>query len=172
MKLSWRPFIPVVCALAVLVAPFTGLMPDYWVTLFNYIGISSLVAIGLVLLTGVGGMTSFGQAAFVGFGAYTTGVLTVHFGVSPWLTLPVSLAVTMIAAGLIGAVTVRLSGHYLPLGTIAWGIAFFYLFGNISWLGATTKYSPGWISACVPIRNGGMPESPSWAPSQLMFPNR
>ncbi len=52
-------------------------MPDYWITLFNYIGISSLVAIGLVLLTGVGGMTSFGQAAFVGFGAYTTAVLTV-----------------------------------------------------------------------------------------------
>jgi branched-chain amino acid transport system permease protein len=136
MKLSYRPFIPIVCALAILIAPFTGLMPDYWVTLFNYIGISSLVAIGLVLLTGVGGMTSFGQAAFVGFGAYTTGALTVHYGVSPWLTLPASLAVTMIAAGLIGAVTVRLSGHYLPLGTIAWGIAFFYLFGNINWLGA------------------------------------
>jgi branched-chain amino acid transport system permease protein len=136
MKLSRGPFIPIVCALAILIAPFTGLMPDYWVTLFNYIGISSLVAIGLVLLTGVGGMTSFGQAAFVGFGAYTTGALTVHYGVSPWLTLPASLAVTMIAAGLIGAVTVRLSGHYLPLGTIAWGIAFFYLFGNINWLGA------------------------------------
>jgi branched-chain amino acid transport system permease protein len=136
MKLPRGPFIPIVCALAILIAPFTGLMPDYWVTLFNYIGISSLVAIGLVLLTGVGGMTSFGQAAFVGFGAYTTGALTVYFGVSPWLTLPASLAVTMIAAGLIGAVTVRLSGHYLPLGTIAWGIAFFYLFGNINWLGA------------------------------------
>jgi branched-chain amino acid transport system permease protein len=136
MTLSYRPIIPIICALAILIAPFTGLMPDYWVTLFNYIGISSLVAIGLVLLTGVGGMTSFGQAAFVGFGAYTTGALTVHYGVSPWLTLPASLAVTMIAAGLIGAVTVRLSGHYLPLGTIAWGIAFFYLFGNINWLGA------------------------------------
>src|SRR6202008_148248 len=149
MKLSRWPLIPIVCALAVLTAPFTGLMPDYWVTLFNYIGISSLVAIGLVLLTGVGGMTSFGQAAFVGFGAYTTGVLTVHFGVSPWLTLPVSLAVTMIAAGLIGAVTVRLSGHYLPLGTIAWGIAFFYLFGNINWLGA-----PDGVFGLPPARIG------------------
>jgi branched-chain amino acid transport system permease protein len=136
MTLSRGPILPIAFALAILIAPFTGLMPDYWVTLFNYIGISSLVAIGLVLLTGVGGMTSFGQAAFVGFGAYTTGALTVHFGISPWLTLPASLAVTMIAAGLIGAVTVRLSGHYLPLGTIAWGIAFFYLFGNINWLGA------------------------------------
>jgi branched-chain amino acid transport system permease protein len=128
--------IAVGCAVAILCLPFTGLLPDYWITLFNYIGISSLVAIGLVLLTGVGGMTSFGQAAFVGFGAYTTGVLTIDAGISPWLTLPASLAVTMVAAGLIGAVTVRLSGHYLPLGTIAWGIAFFYLFGNVRWLGA------------------------------------
>ena len=136
MTLSQGRMVPIVCAAAILIAPFTGLMPNYWITLFNYIGISSLVAIGLVLLTGVGGMTSFGQAAFVGFGAYTTGVLTVHFGWSPWLTLPAALAVTMIAAGLVGAVTVRLSGHYLPLGTIAWGIAFFYLFGNLNWLGA------------------------------------
>jgi branched-chain amino acid transport system permease protein len=131
-----RGLIPCVCALAIVVVPFTGLLPDYWVTLFNYIGISSLVAIGLVLLTGVGGMTSFGQAAFVGFGAYTSAVLTLQFGLSPWLTLPASLVVTMFVAGLIGAITVRLSGHYLPLGTIAWGIAFFYLFGNIGWLGA------------------------------------
>jgi branched-chain amino acid transport system permease protein len=136
MKPSRGPLIAVCCAAAILILPFTGLMPDYWITLFNYIGISSLVAIGLVLLTGVGGMTSFGQAAFVGFGAYTTGVLTIHLGISPWLTLPASLVVTMVAAGLIGAVTVRLSGHYLPLGTIAWGIAFFYLFGNVGWLGA------------------------------------
>jgi branched-chain amino acid transport system permease protein len=136
MKLSQSPAVALICAATILIAPFTGLMPDYWITLFNYIGISSLVAIGLVLLTGVGGMTSFGQAAFVGFGAYTTGALSVHFGWSPWLTLPAALLVTMITALLIGAVTVRLSGHYLPLGTIAWGIAFFYLFGNLDWLGA------------------------------------
>ncbi len=123
-------------ALVILVLPFTGLLSDYWVALFDYIGIASLVAIGLVLLTGVGGMTSFGQAAFVGFGAYATAVVTIDTGLSPWLSLPVSVAVTGIAALLIGAITVRLSGHYLPLGTIAWGISFYYLFGNISWLGA------------------------------------
>ena len=44
----------------------------------NYIGLYALVALGLVLLTGVGGLTSFGQAAFVGLGAYTTAVLTTH----------------------------------------------------------------------------------------------
>jgi branched-chain amino acid transport system permease protein len=152
MKFSRGPILPAICALAILIAPFTGLLPDYWITLFNYIGISSLVAIGLVLLTGVGGMTSFGQAAFVGFGAYTSAVLTTRFGISPWLTLPASLIVTMAVAGLIGAVTVRLSGHYLPLGTIAWGIAFFYLFGNIDWLGAHDG-----LAGIPPLRLGTHP---------------
>jgi branched-chain amino acid transport system permease protein len=88
-----------------------------------------------VLLTGVGGLTSFGQAAFCGFGAYTTAVLTTAYGVSPWLTLPASLLVSGIAAVLLGIVTVRLSGHYLPLGTIAWGIGLFYLFSKLEFLG-------------------------------------
>ncbi len=59
-----------------------GLAPlvlsEFTITLANYIGLYSLVALGLVLLTGVGGLTSFGQAAFVGLGAYTTAVLTTH----------------------------------------------------------------------------------------------
>lgn len=137
-------------ALGVLALPFSGAIPVYWITLFNYIGIASLVAIGLVLLTGVGGMTSFGQAAFVGLGAYTTAALTVQAGVSPWLSLPVSLAVTGFGALLLGAVTVRLSGHFLPLGTIAWGVALFYLFGNLSWLGAHDG-----MSGIPPLRVGG-----------------
>jgi branched-chain amino acid transport system permease protein len=133
---SWRSAMPLVVALGFLILPFTGLLPLYWVTLFNYVGIASLVALGLVLLTGVGGMTSFGQAAFVGIGAYTTALLTVNFGVSPWLSLAGSLLATMACALCLGAITVRLSGHFLPLGTLAWGIAIFYLFGNLSILGA------------------------------------
>lgn len=136
MTAQWQRFIAPSIALMILALPFTGVLPAYWVTLLNYIGIASLVALGLVLLTGVGGMTSFGQAAFVGIGAYTTALLTINLGVSPWLALIGSLLVTMISATLLGAVTVRLSGHFLPLGTLAWGIAIFYLFGNLSLLGA------------------------------------
>lgn len=126
---------PILAVIALAAVPMVPGVPDFWVTLGGYIGLYSLVAIGLVLLTGVGGMTSFGQAAFVGFGAYTSAVLTVKFGWSPWLTLPVALAATGLIAFLLGLVTVRLSGHFLPLGTIAWSISFFYLFGNIEWLG-------------------------------------
>ncbi len=132
----YRRQVEVVTAVAILALPFSGLVSEFWVALLDDIGIASLVALGLVILTGVGGMTSFGQAAFVGFGAYSSAVLTIHAGLSPWLTLPIAILVTMGCALLIGAVTVRLSGHYLPLGTIAWGISFFYLFGNIEWFGA------------------------------------
>ncbi|WP_372526337.1 ABC transporter permease subunit [Piscinibacter sp.] len=110
-------------------------VPEFWITQANYIGLYALVVVGLVLLTGVAGLTSFGQAAFVGLGAYTAAYLTLTFGVSPWLTVWAGLVVTGVAALLIGWVTLRMSGHYLPLATIAWGLSLYYLLGNIDALG-------------------------------------
>lgn len=116
-----------------------GIVPlvaaDFTITLFNYIGLYALVALGLVLLTGIGGLTSFGQAAFVGLGAYTTAYLTTRHGMSPWGTLLAGMAITTGVSLALGFITLRLSGHFLPLGTIAWGIALYYLFGNIEGLG-------------------------------------
>ncbi|HEY3583751.1 MAG TPA: branched-chain amino acid ABC transporter permease, partial [Casimicrobiaceae bacterium] len=112
--------------------------PPFWVTLANYIGLYSIVALGLVLLTGIAGQTSFGQAAFVGLGAYTTAFLTTHYGVSPWLTLPAAIAITLVVALALGFITLRMQGHYLPLATIAWGISLFFLFGNLDSLGGHT----------------------------------
>ncbi|AZY48579.1 branched-chain amino acid ABC transporter ATP-binding protein/permease [Bordetella avium] len=115
--------------------PALPVTPEFWITQLNYIGLASLVALGLVLLTGVGGLTSFGQAAFVGMGAYTTAYLTTQYGTSPWLALVAGLIITGALAYFLGVITLRLSGHYLPLGTIAWGLSLFYLFGNLDFLG-------------------------------------
>jgi len=112
--------------------------PPFWVTLANYIGLYSMVALGLVLLTGVAGQTSFGQAAFVGLGAYTSAYLTIHHGASPWLTLAIGLAITAVVALFLGFITLRMKGHYLPLATIAWGISLYYVFGNLEMLGGHT----------------------------------
>jgi ABC-type branched-subunit amino acid transport system permease subunit len=131
-KFFWV-FLLIVFALPVLPHPIRT--PEYWITLLNYIGLYSIVAIGLVLLTGIGGMTSFGQAAFVGVGAYSTAYLTTQLGVSPWLALIVGVVLTALIALLLGMVTMRLSGHFLPLGTIAWGLSLFFLFGNLEFLG-------------------------------------
>jgi len=145
-----RERLPIILfALVMAAIPFIPGMPPFWIVLLDNIGLSALVAMGLVLLTGVGGLTSFGQAAFCGFGAYTTAVLTTAYGLSPWLTLPLSLLVSGLAAVLLGLVTVRLSGHYLPLGTIAWGLGLFYLFSKLEFLGRNDG-----ISAIPPLSIG------------------
>ena len=112
--------------------------PQFWVTLGNYIGLYSIVALGLVLLTGVAGQTSFGQAAFVGIGAYATAILTTRYGWSPWANLAAGLALTLALALCLGFITLRMKGHYLPLATIAWGTSLYFLFGNLEFLGGHT----------------------------------
>src|SRR5262244_649241 len=99
------------CALFIAVMVGVPLLaPQFWVTLLNYIGLYSIVALGLVLLTGVAGQTSFGQAAFVGIGAYTTAYLTTRYGTSPWLTLPMALVMTLAIALFLGFITLRMRG--------------------------------------------------------------
>ena len=110
-------------------------LPDFWITQLNYIALYSLVCLGLVLLTGVAGLTSFGQAAFVGIGAYSTAWLTLNTGLSPWVTLFIGLAITGISALIVAGITLRMSGHFLPLATIAWGLSLYYLMGNLDALG-------------------------------------
>jgi branched-chain amino acid transport system permease protein len=141
----------VLLAVAACVAvPFVPGIPPFWITLAGYIGIAAIVAVGLVVLTGVGGMTSFGQASFVGFGAYTTALLTTQLGLSPWLTLPLSLLSAGIAAALLGAVVLRLSGHYLALGTLAMNVALVYVVANLDLFGRNDG-----INRIPPLSVGG-----------------
>lgn len=108
---------------------------NFLVALFNDIGIAALVVLGLILLAGIGGATSFGQAAFVGIAAYASAWLSTTQGLSPWLGLLFAMLVTCASALVIGALTLRLGGHYLPLSTIAWGLSISLLFGNMEMLG-------------------------------------
>jgi ABC-type branched-subunit amino acid transport system ATPase component/ABC-type branched-subunit amino acid transport system permease subunit len=124
---------------AILAIAFVAVAPTifgtFTITLMNYIGIYAIAALGLVLLTGCGGLTSFGQAAFVGIGAYATAWYTAVHGGSPWIGLILALGLSGLVATGLGAATLRLGGHFLPLSTIAWGIAIFFLFGNMDALG-------------------------------------
>jgi branched-chain amino acid transport system permease protein len=150
-------------AFVVLLAAVWGFLPDFSVTVLSYIGLYALVAAGLVMLTGVGGMTSFGQAAFVGAGAYATAWVCTSPMVDaaigtvlppallPWLGLVFGIVVTFFVAWGLGAVTLRLSGHYLPLCTIAWGLSFYFLFGNLEFLGGHTG-----VAGVPPIVVAGM----------------
>ncbi|MDE2576491.1 MAG: branched-chain amino acid ABC transporter ATP-binding protein/permease [Rhodospirillales bacterium] len=143
-----RRSLPWLGALAVALLP--ALTGGYAITLLNYIGIAAIAALGLVLLTGVGGLTSFGQAAFVGIGAYATGYYTRHMGGSPWVGLLLAVGLAGGIALVLGAATLRLRGHMLPLSTIAWGLAFFFLFGNLDVLGGHNG-----MTDIPPVRLGG-----------------
>lgn len=132
MSRTARLLLPVA---VVAIAAVPVLAPAFVVTLGNFIGIAAIVALGLVLMTGLGGLTSFGQAAFVGIGAYATAWATLTLGVSPWLGLVLALVLSGLVAAFLGAVTLRLGGHFLPLSTIAWGLAIFFLFPEIPGLG-------------------------------------
>jgi branched-chain amino acid transport system ATP-binding protein len=136
----WLPYILIATAVLILIA-LPLILSQYSIVLLAYVGLAAMAVLGLVLLTGIAGLTSFGQAAFVGLGAYVTGVLTVVYGVSPWLTLPAVIVSVAIVSFGAAAVTVKLSGHYLPLSTLAVGATFYYLFGSISLTGAQSGLS-------------------------------
>ncbi|WP_431124099.1 ABC transporter permease subunit [Variovorax paradoxus] len=136
--------------LVVAMALAWGFLPEFTVSVLSNIGLYALVAAGLVMLTGVGGMTSFGQAAFVGVGSYATAWICtspaaaawmggfVAPALLPWAGLLLGLLLTFALAWALGAVTLKLQGHYLPLCTIAWGLSLYYLFGNMDFLGGQT----------------------------------
>ena len=139
-------------------------VPAYWLTLADYAGIAAIIGLGLVVLTGFGGMTSFAQATFMGFGAYASAILTTRYGVSPWVTLPLAMAAAGVGAAAIGAVTLRLSGHYLALSTIAWAVSFYYVFANMDLFGRNDGISgipPLWVGG-VPLTDSGRYLYPVW----------
>ena len=151
-----------IAALAVAAIPLFG--GGFTITLANYIGVYALVVLGIVLLTGVGGLTSFGQATFVGLAAYSTAWLTTAHQLSPWLGLLFALVVTGSVAAFLGAVTLRLGGHFLPLSTIAWGLSIYFMFGNLDALG---RYNG--IANIPPIHVGTISLAPSGAIFYLIW---
>ncbi len=109
-----------------------GLGNSYYLNVLVFVGIYSLITIGLSLLMGYAGQISLGQAAFFGLGAYTSGVLSAKFGISPWLAFLAAIFVTGGIAFLIGAPALKLKGHYLAMATLAFGYIVFIVFNQAS----------------------------------------
>lgn len=112
----WLLFAAVVLAIALC------LDNEYYFTLLNFVGIHTLLVVGLNLLLGYAGQISLGHAAFFGLGAYTSGILTATYGVNPWLAMVAGLAVSGSAAFLIGMPALKLRGYYLAMATLGFGI--------------------------------------------------
>ena len=123
--MSARAKLALAVSAVLLVVPW--LLPSFYVGIFAYAGIYALVAVGLVLLLQAG-QISLGQGAFMGLGAYGSALVARAYGIDTMITLIMSVCATALVAALIGFITLRLRGHYLPLATLAYGIALASLF--------------------------------------------
>ncbi|MBJ6800786.1 branched-chain amino acid ABC transporter permease [Geomonas propionica] len=110
-----------VFALVVLLVPLP-LSGGYLTNVLIFVGINSVLALGLNLLLGYAGQISLGQAAFFGLGAYGSGVLTTTYGLNPWLAMIAVAVCVGLFAFAIGFPVLRLKGHYLAMATLGVGV--------------------------------------------------
>ena len=94
----------------------------YYVGLVAVAGVNSIVVLGLAFLLATGQL-SLGHAAFLGLGAYASSVVTLKAGVPPLAAIPLSTALCAAIGWFLGKLTLGMKGHYLPLATLAYGMA-------------------------------------------------
>ena len=133
-----RPLI--ILTVVVIVAAFTPLvLPDSRQAVAVNVLIIAMMGIGWNLMSGYGGMFSFGHAAFFGIGAYTDAYLIVHYDISPWISLFIGAAIAALVAIVIGYVAFRykLRAAYFALATFAFAEMLRLLATNTDWLNGT-----------------------------------
>nr|CRH04346.1 Putative ABC-type branched-chain amino acid transport system [Candidatus Magnetococcus massalia] len=111
-------------ALAALIIALPLLFPDnYYVTgVGPLIAFHAIAAVGLNLLIGYAGQISLGHAAFLGIGAYSSGLLTTNMGWNPWLAMLMGALLSLLVAFAIARPILKLKGHYLAMATLGFGI--------------------------------------------------
>ncbi|MGO8910347.1 MAG: branched-chain amino acid ABC transporter permease [Bradyrhizobium sp.] len=93
----------------------------YWIRVLTFTLLFAAMAQAWNIVGGLANQTSLGHAAFFGIGAYTSTVLLLKFGISPWLGMLAGGALGGLAAFVIAIPTMRLQGHYFALATLAFG---------------------------------------------------
>jgi branched-chain amino acid transport system permease protein len=122
----------------------------YYLQILTFIGINTLLALGLNMLMGYAGQVSLGHAAFYGIGAYATAIISGTYGISPWLALPCAVVCAVSIACIVGLPTLKLSGYYLGMGTLGFGMIVNILFREWS---SVTGGSSGFVG--IPMLEAG-----------------
>lgn len=105
--------------------------------------IIALLSVGWNLMSGYGGLFSFGHAAFFGIGAYTDAYLVVEHEISPWIAMALGALLAAVAGTLIAYLCLRyrLAGAYFALATFAFAQLFLLVVQNVEALGATDGFN-------------------------------
>lgn len=129
MRISERLIVLIaVLVLLAAVPPLAALFNEpFYLDLFRRIMIFAIAALSLNLILGYGGMFSFGHAAYLGIGAYAVGVLAHHGIHNGWLQWALAIGASALVAFAIGAVSIRTSGIYFIMITLAFTQMLYYL---------------------------------------------
>src|SRR4030042_969300 len=130
LKSKWYYSAFAVLLLLLVLLPFNWFLGHY-TSLMIFIGISTMVTVGLCLLMGYTGQVSLGQAAFYGMGAYISAILSKSHGFNPWLAMLIAAAATGAFAYIIGYPIFRLRGNYLAMATLGLGLILYILFRQL-----------------------------------------
>ena len=103
----------------------------FYVSFASRVMIYAIAATSLNLVLGYGGMISFGHAAFVGTGAYVGSILVAEGVTSAFIGWPAAIAVSALAAWIIGAISLRTRGVYFIMITLAFAQMMFYLVNSM-----------------------------------------
>ena len=136
--------------MAIIIAIFPWIVAgnEYFISILVFLGINSILAMGLCLLMGYAGQISLGHAAFYGIGAYSSGILTTQYSFPPVMAFFTGILFSALVAYLVGKPTLRLKGHYMAVATLGFGEIFFIAFNELSsWTGG-----PSGLSGIPPIR--------------------
>jgi branched-chain amino acid transport system permease protein len=110
---------------------------EVWVNWLIMVGIYAVAALGMHIMTGLCGQFSMGQSAFMALGAYTAAILGSRYGLSPWVTLPLSGLVAGLGGMVFGIPALRIKGFYLVLTTIAAQFVIMWAIKQSDYTGAT-----------------------------------
>lgn len=122
-------------ALFVLGLPFILHDNPYAVHMLFLAGLFVALAIGLDFQVGSTNLVNFATASTYGIGAYTAALLSVNFGWSFWIVLPLSGLAAMLFGIILGLPTMKTKTYYLSLVTMAVGLIIYLLLNNMSWTG-------------------------------------
>jgi len=113
--------------LAALPPAVSAIGQPFYIDLVRRIMILAIAAASLNLILGYGGLVSFGHAAYLGIGAYSVGILGVYGITNGWLHWLVAIGASALVAAAIGAVSIRTSGVYFIMITLAFTQMLYYL---------------------------------------------
>ena len=145
--------------LAVLALPLVavGFGAQYFLRIVILTILYMILALGLNIVPGFTGLLDLGYVGFYGIGAYTAGLLTIHFGLSFWVILPIAALNGALWGIMLGAPTLRLTGDYFAIVTFGFSELVVLVIRNELWLTRGPMGLPGITPPSIfghPIRKG------------------